>query len=126
MQFAIQVLRRKRDAQGQPMTMPDGEACHEFRHHPIGGLRSSVEALCRIIGIAGELRDLMNELQFPEMASIEIPRRAISALTINVPEERLNTVSVAEFAGRDELIALRDARLEAGEPEARCFLVMIV
>lgn len=125
MQFAIQVLRRKRDAQGQPMTMPDGEPCHEFRHHPIGGLRSSVEALCRIIGIGAELRDLMSARQFPEMASIEIPRRAISALAIHVPEERLNTVSVADFAGRAELLALRDARLEAGEPGARCFLVMM-
>ncbi len=120
MPFAIQVLRPKRDGHGQPMKTTDGEPCGEIVQYRICPALSDALIACDAIGIGGELRGLMAEDDIAEQRSVEIPRRAITALKLNVPQNRLNDRLMPDWV---ELEALRDARLAATEPTARCFLL---
>ncbi len=122
MPFSLMVLRRKRDDAGQPMTMPDGEACHELRVHRFALEYGDAQEACGIIGIGAELTALMAEDDIAADRSVEIPRRAITGLTLDVNEGRINDRLVR--ADRLRLDALRAARLDLTDPGNRIFLVV--
>jgi hypothetical protein len=122
MPFALMVHRRKRDGDGQPMVMADGEPCHELRVHRFGLEYRHAQDACAKIGIGAELAALMAEDDMAADRSVEIPRRAITGLRIDVDAGRLNDALVRTDGLR--LDALRDARLDLTDPEARVFLAV--
>lgn len=124
MQYALLILRRRRDHAGQPVAMADGEPCYEMRRHPFSYEHDEARAACGAIGIAAELDGLVNEDDMAEERCVEIPRRAIAALRVDMHRDEINGVFVTTRTLRlDRLI---QAHHEMTAPETRCFLEISV